>query len=577
MRRCSTTGSPRWGSTCKDVRFPTWGAALSCILQFDYPREGFVNDALMLAMGAPWLNTKLVVAVSHDTDIDDAREVYHAIATRCDPARDVIMVPNTRGSPLRPVGAAARRPPSVADRRQDGHRRHRASAPRPRRLRARLAEELGQGEARGLSLTNGGEPSWTPSPRPSRKSCSKAEPFIPYMTEEKFDARLKPVVEPYKKRMGFLPNALKLYAYRPEIAETLWKLNSNVMRDPSSTLDQLLKRKLAAVACSINGCAYCTAHSCAMLKKPAERQATKAGASASRSCRTSSPATWSRRDEFERVCFDYVRAASEDPTSVPGRDPAAAEAAPYAAADHRARLRRRVLEVLQYRARQPAYSGRVAAPGRYRICRSLGIPAIGRRAANASRARRRGPRAAAGYALPLTVSREALIESGSDERFRALVIDLLTIATRMEVVREHHGRRMGISGPQYSVLIAVAHLQGAHGASVGAVAQALHVSSAFVASETGKLARRGLVFKRVNPRDRRGVLLSLAPAGRLAIDRAGGEIRAINDLFFGALDRKSFDALCSRGRAALVTGSRKALHYLSAVEDDTHGRSRRTG
>src|SRR5260370_12143653 len=68
--------------------------------------------------------------------------------------------------------------------------------------------------------------------------------------------------------MGFLPNALKLYAHRPEIAETLWKLNSSVMRDPSSTLDQLLKRKLAAVACATNGCAYCTAHSCAMLKKP---------------------------------------------------------------------------------------------------------------------------------------------------------------------------------------------------------------------------------------------------------------------------------------------------------------------
>ena len=43
------------------------------------------------------------------------------------------------------------------------------------------------------------------------------------------------------KRMGFLPNALKLYAHRPEIAETLFRLNSDIMRDPSSTLDQFLK------------------------------------------------------------------------------------------------------------------------------------------------------------------------------------------------------------------------------------------------------------------------------------------------------------------------------------------------
>src|SRR6266550_5233563 len=102
---------------------------------------------------------------------------------------------------------------------------------------------------------------------PKPKVLFETDPFIPYLREQDFDTRLKPVVEPYKKRMGFLPNALKLYAYRPEIAETLWKLNSNIMRDPSSTLDQLLKRKLAAVACATNGCAYCTAHSCAMLKK----------------------------------------------------------------------------------------------------------------------------------------------------------------------------------------------------------------------------------------------------------------------------------------------------------------------
>jgi 2,5-furandicarboxylate decarboxylase 1 len=90
------------GLAVKDVRFPTWGAALSCIIQFDYLREGMVNDALMLAMGAPWLNTKMVVAVSPDTNVDDPADVYYAIATRCDPARDLIVVPHTRGSPYDP-------------------------------------------------------------------------------------------------------------------------------------------------------------------------------------------------------------------------------------------------------------------------------------------------------------------------------------------------------------------------------------------------------------------------------------------------------------------------------------------
>ena len=151
---------------------------------------------------------------------------------------------------------------------------------------------------------------------PPPRVLVEAEPFIPYVKEEDFAPNLKPVVEPYKKRMGFLPNALKLYAYRPEIAETLWKLNSNVMRDPSSKLDQFLKRRLAAVICMINGCAYCTAHSCAMLKKAKDSQAEGWGLSEDE-LQDMLMGDLEPKDEFERVCFDFARAASEDPTAVP--------------------------------------------------------------------------------------------------------------------------------------------------------------------------------------------------------------------------------------------------------------------
>ncbi len=151
---------------------------------------------------------------------------------------------------------------------------------------------------------------------PKPKVLVEAQPFIPYVKDEDFDARLRPVVEPYKKRMGFLPNALKLYAHRPEIAETLWKLNSNIMRDPTSKLDQLLKRKLAAVACATNGCAYCTAHSCSMLKKAKGEDFEGWGISEAE-LQDIITGTYQPKSELERACFAYVRAASEDPTAVP--------------------------------------------------------------------------------------------------------------------------------------------------------------------------------------------------------------------------------------------------------------------
>ena len=147
------------------------------------------------------------------------------------------------------------------------------------------------------------------------------------------------------------------------------------------------------------------------------------------------------------------------------------------------------------------------------------------------------------YVLPPTVSREALLDGGSDRRFRSLVSDLFTISARMEIVREH----LGAPARHHRAAVQPDRRRRASarlaGVSVGAVAQALHVSSAFVASETGKLVRRGFLLKRTNPLDRRGVLLSIAPAGRLKLDRISEEIRAINDLFFGALDAKAFAAM----------------------------------
>jgi 2,5-furandicarboxylate decarboxylase 1 len=86
------------GVPVKDIRFPTFGGAMSCILQLaEVPRDGMINDALMM-MSCPWNNAKMSVAISADTDISSAAAVYHAIATRCDPARDMFIVDRTRGS-----------------------------------------------------------------------------------------------------------------------------------------------------------------------------------------------------------------------------------------------------------------------------------------------------------------------------------------------------------------------------------------------------------------------------------------------------------------------------------------------
>jgi len=168
--------------------------------------------------------------------------------------------------------------------------------------------------------------------------------------------------------------------------------------------------------------------------------------------------------------------------------------------------------------------------------------------------------------VPATVSSAELLDRGSDRKFRGLIHDLLTVARRLEMARDHFGRLINVSGPQYHLLMSVAQLQGNLGVSVGAVAQVMRVSSAFVTSESGKLSALGVLRKRPNPRDRRGALLSLTQAGRLKMDRLIPEIREVNDLFFGSLDAHSFSELCASA-AALVHGSREAMQYTQKAEE----------
>ena len=183
-----------------------------------------------------------------------------------------------------------------------------------------------------------------------------------------------------------------------------------------------------------------------------------------------------------------------------------------------------------------------------------------------SRRPREGITAAAHYHVPATVSATELLDRGSDRQFRGLVQDLLTVARRLQTARDYFGCLINVTGPQYHLLMTVAQLQGASGVSVGKVAQVMHVSSAFVTSETGKLSARSLLRKRANPQDGRGALLSLTQAGRLKMDQLIPEIRAVNDLFFSRLDAHSFSEMCSSA-VGLVHGSREAMRYIQRAEE----------
>jgi MarR family transcriptional regulator, organic hydroperoxide resistance regulator len=167
------------------------------------------------------------------------------------------------------------------------------------------------------------------------------------------------------------------------------------------------------------------------------------------------------------------------------------------------------------------------------------------------------------YRTPLSVSAPSLLTAGSDHAFQKLIFDLFTISARIERVRVHFASKAGISGPQYSVLRAVASLQANEGVAIGIVAEHLQVTSAFIAAQSSLLMQRGFLKKDEDISDRRISRLSLTLKGRQLVDEIVEGVRPINDIFFGQLERGEFKAL-SAIIAKLVDSSRDAIVQIAS-------------
>ena len=87
--------------TVRAVRVP---GPFTCYVSLEQRLPGQAKNAIMAVLGAD-LYMKRVVVVDHDVDVFDDRQVTWALATRCQPDRDLVVVTHARGSDLDPSTA----------------------------------------------------------------------------------------------------------------------------------------------------------------------------------------------------------------------------------------------------------------------------------------------------------------------------------------------------------------------------------------------------------------------------------------------------------------------------------------
>ena len=114
---------------------------------------------------------------------------------------------------------------------------------------------------------------------------------------------------------------------------------------------------------------------------------------------------------------------------------------------------------------------------------------------------------------------------GSTRLAKSRVVDYWTLAElryllrRFLRVREEAARAAGIEPQQYLLLLQAKGLQGGEPVTIGLLAERLQLRHHSAVGLIDRLARRGMVARRADPRDRRGVIVEVKRAGEEVLQR----------------------------------------------------------
>lgn len=177
-----------------------------------------------------------------------------------------------------------------------------------------------------------------------------------------------------------------------------------------------------------------------------------------------------------------------------------------------------------------------------------------------------GSKTAKNFVLMPTVSAPAVLDraAGGDRAFRQLLYDISTAAGHLESARAYLASRMGVTSPQYNMIMVIAQYEGDQGVSINGIAEHLHVSGTFVTMELKKLERQGMVSKTANPADARSVLVRLSAEGERRVHAVQPDLLFVNDHLFEHISATDFQAL-SRIIASLIGDFSRTVAMLQVM------------
>lgn len=177
------------------------------------------------------------------------------------------------------------------------------------------------------------------------------------------------------------------------------------------------------------------------------------------------------------------------------------------------------------------------------------------------RSDRHGPMAAS---LNKTAPADSDENGRNQEVVRQFLWDIASINIHLEEIRHFWARELGISGPQWMILMAVGDLDAGNGVPVKDVSAMLHVDPSFVTTQSKMLEKNGFMRRVPSRQDARVVLMSLSDKASKKIALLASRRDSLSNFVLADFDNEALKDISSQ-LGKLKTRLQKAAVML-AVE-----------
>jgi DNA-binding MarR family transcriptional regulator len=134
----------------------------------------------------------------------------------------------------------------------------------------------------------------------------------------------------------------------------------------------------------------------------------------------------------------------------------------------------------------------------------------------------------------------------SQETIKRLTWTIAAMNVHLEELRYFWAKTLGISGPQWMILMALADMDESDGVPVNAVSKKLHVDSSFITTQSKLLEKKGLIRRKASADDARVVRMSLTDRTYKHLANLASQQQALNEFIYAELDDEELQGLTDR-------------------------------